>query len=98
MKFRENEKIFLGVPILLLSFFGLANNVFGLYQYNFSNSLFLYAAPNKVLIINVIISILGIVLAIETMKGKFKVRVSLLLFIVILLIYILFNTLILNYF
>lgn len=92
MKFRENEHLFLGVPIMFFSFLSLAWNIHGLYQYNFSEKLFLFEIPNKILIINIVIAILGIVLSVETMKGRLNVSKSLLIFMFLILVYIFLNT------
>lgn len=91
MKFRQNEHLFLGVPILILSFLGLAWNVHGLYQCNFTEKVFLFVVPNKVLIINSVIAVLGVVLGVETMKRRLRILVGLLIFILMLLVYIILN-------
>lgn len=97
MEFRENEHLFLGIPILLLSFFGLAWNAFRLYQYNFSDKFFLFIVSNKLLLINGVLTVLGIVLGVETMKKNAKITVSLFLFLSLLVIYIILNIVPLNW-
>lgn len=84
--------MFLGVPILLLSTLCLGRNTHLLFQYHSSEKLFLFETPDLLLIVNLVIAIFSLILGVETMKGKLKVKVSLILFLVILLSYILLNT------
>ena len=98
MNFRENEHLFLGVAILLLSFLSLAWNVHSFYKYNYTNLLFLYIVPNKILISNIVLALLAVILSVETLKGKLKVKLSLIIFISILLIYIVLNTFLIHRF
>lgn len=92
MKFRENEHIFLGVPILLLGTLCLGRNIHLLFQYHFSDKLFLFEAPNLLLMVNVLIATFSLILGVETMKGKLKVKISLIVFLAMLVSYILLNT------
>lgn len=88
MKFRENEHIVLGIPILFLSFIGLSWNSFWLFQYIFTNKLFFYQISNYILIINITLCIIGMILGIETIRKSIKTNRSLLFFLIALTFYI----------
>jgi len=71
-KYKWNKII--GLIVMCVNSLLVLDSLYWFYAYNFTNMLFLVMIPNKVLLINALLGIVGIIISTLLYKGKIGIK------------------------